>query len=212
MNRRKENVSFPVIELVSLLLVMKQLPLSLWYKWHLSRQYNCWSLRCSWSIANRRCSNYIFILHFTPGFNGLGKDNYKTRRDTFMFRDWMRLIYCDSYKAKRVKFEKLSSFELQTVSLSCGTQQLVITCVYLSSGVFTQDFSSQFSELLSFLQAENAKHLIVGDFNFHVNIDTLFWDLFDWYRYADIRAWIKKIIYYPMEGVFLHPCSKLNAV
>ena len=51
-------------------------------------------------------------------------------------------------------------------------EQLVITCVYLSSGVFTQDFSSQFSELLSFLQAENAKHLIVGDFNFHVNIDT----------------------------------------
>ena len=82
------------------------------------------------------------------------------------------LIYRDSYKAKRVKFEKFSSFEHQTVSLSCGTQQLVITCVYLSSGVFTQDFSSQFSELLSFLQAENAKHLIVGDFNFHVNIDT----------------------------------------
>ena len=82
------------------------------------------------------------------------------------------LIYRDSYKAKRVKFENFSSFEHQTVSLSCGTQQLVITCVYLSSGVFTQDFSSQFSELLSFLQAENAKHLIVGDFNFHVNIDT----------------------------------------
>ena len=68
--------------------------------------------------------------------------------------------------------KKLSSFEHQTVSLSCGTQQLVVTCVYLSSGVFTQDFSSQFSELLSFLQAESAKHLIVGDFNFHVNTDT----------------------------------------
>ena len=35
---------------------------------HLSRQ---WSLRCSWSIACRGCSNYIFILDFTPGFNGL---------------------------------------------------------------------------------------------------------------------------------------------
>ena len=31
--------------------------------------------RCSWSIACRRCSNYIFILNLTPGFNGLGKDN-----------------------------------------------------------------------------------------------------------------------------------------
>ena len=28
---------------------------------------------CSWSIACRRCSNYIFILGWTPGFNGLGK-------------------------------------------------------------------------------------------------------------------------------------------
>ena len=82
------------------------------------------------------------------------------------------LIYPDSYKAKRVKCEKFSSFEDQTVSLSCGTEQLVVTCVYLNSGVFTQDFSSQFSELLSFLQAESAKHLIVGDFNVHVNINT----------------------------------------
>ena len=80
------------------------------------------------------------------------------------------LIYRDSYKAQRVKFEKCSPFEHQTLSLSCGTEQLVVTCVYLISGVFTQEFPSQFSELLSFLQAESAKHLIVGDLNFHVNI------------------------------------------
>ena len=36
---------------------------------------NCWSLRCSWSIACRRCSNYIFIPDSTPDFSGLGKDN-----------------------------------------------------------------------------------------------------------------------------------------
>ena len=62
------------------------------------------------------------------------------------------LLYRDSYKAKRVKVEKFSSFEHQTVSLSCGTEQLLVICVYLNSGVFTQDFSSQFSELISFLQ------------------------------------------------------------
>ena len=28
----------------------------------LNRQQNCWSLRCIWSIACRRCSSYIFIL------------------------------------------------------------------------------------------------------------------------------------------------------
>ena len=37
-------------------------------------------------------TGYIFILNLTPGFNGLGKDNYKTRRETFMFWDWVRLI------------------------------------------------------------------------------------------------------------------------
>ena len=59
---------------------------------HFSRQLNCWSLRCSWSIACRRCSNYIFILNLTPGFNGLGKDNYKVRRETFKFGDLVHLI------------------------------------------------------------------------------------------------------------------------
>ena len=39
----------------------------------LSRQYICCSLRCSWSIACRRCSNYIFILDLTPGLNALTK-------------------------------------------------------------------------------------------------------------------------------------------
>ena len=56
-------------------------------------QYNCWSLRCSWSIACRRCSNYIFIHALTPGFNGLCKDNYRTRRETFQFWDLVRLIW-----------------------------------------------------------------------------------------------------------------------
>ena len=40
----------------------------------------------------RRCSNYIFIHDFTPGFNGLGWDNCKTRRESFKYWDLMRLI------------------------------------------------------------------------------------------------------------------------
>ena len=62
------------------------------YKTHLCGQLNCWSLRCSWSIACRRCSNYIFILNWTHSFNRLGKDNCKTRRETFRFGDFVRLI------------------------------------------------------------------------------------------------------------------------
>ena len=50
------------------------------------------------NIACRRCSNYIFILDWTPGFNGLGKGNWKTRRGTFKMwhyiRVWWYLLPC----------------------------------------------------------------------------------------------------------------------
>ena len=52
---------------------------------HISTQLNCWSLRCSWSIACRRCSNYIFILDLTHGLNGLSKDNCKTRQKSVLY-------------------------------------------------------------------------------------------------------------------------------
>ena len=67
-------------------------PSSLWYKTHLSGQLNCWSLRCSWSIACRRCSNYILIIDLIPVFNGLSRDNGKTRQESFKFWDLVRLI------------------------------------------------------------------------------------------------------------------------
>ena len=47
----------------------------------------CWLLKC----AGRRCSNYIFILDLTPGFNGLDIDTCKTKRETFTFWDLMWL-------------------------------------------------------------------------------------------------------------------------
>ena len=34
-----------------------KVPSNIQYKLHLSRHLNCWSLRCSWSFACRRCSN-----------------------------------------------------------------------------------------------------------------------------------------------------------
>ena len=40
----------------------------------------------------RRCSNYIFSLDLTCGFNGLGKHNCKPRQETFKFRDLVDLI------------------------------------------------------------------------------------------------------------------------
>ena len=59
------------------------IPSSLGYKAHFSRQLNCWSLRCSLSIACWRCSNYIFILCLTLGLNILHKDNCKPGQEIF---------------------------------------------------------------------------------------------------------------------------------
>ena len=82
-----------------------QLTSNLWYKTRLNWQWNCWSLRCSWSIACRRCSNYIFILDLTHGFNIMNKGKCKTRRDTFKFWDLVHLIleiwwYCSMHTTK----------------------------------------------------------------------------------------------------------------
>ena len=73
--------------------IYERLPSNPWFKTHFSRQQNCWSFRCSWCIASRYCSNYIFIFDLTRGFNGLGKDNYKTRRETFNFCDLVLLLF-----------------------------------------------------------------------------------------------------------------------
>ena len=59
---------------------------------HLGTGYNCWSSRCTWSIACRHCSKYIFLLDLTPGFNGMGKYNCKTKRETFELLDLVCLM------------------------------------------------------------------------------------------------------------------------
>ena len=43
-------------------------------------------------IACRGCSNYICILDLTPGYNGLGKNSYHMRLETFKFWDLVQLI------------------------------------------------------------------------------------------------------------------------
>ena len=40
----------------------------------------------------QRCSNYIFILSLTPLFNEFYRDNGKTKRESFKFWDFVRLI------------------------------------------------------------------------------------------------------------------------
>ena len=57
----------------------------------------------------RHCNKlHRYLLSRLPGFNGLGKDNCKTRRETFMFWDLIRLIlevwrYVESYDSRDAK-------------------------------------------------------------------------------------------------------------
>ena len=44
------------------------------------------------SYASRCCSNYIFIIYLTTGFNWMCKGTCKTGRETFRFWNLMRLI------------------------------------------------------------------------------------------------------------------------
>ena len=62
------------------------------YKAPLSRQLNCWSLRCSSIIACRRCSNYIFILDFTLASVDLTKTTVR-RNETLIFWIWCSLEF-----------------------------------------------------------------------------------------------------------------------
>ena len=89
--------------------------------------WNCWSLRCSWSIAWRRCSNYIFILNLTPGINGWSEDNCKRIQETFKFWDLVRLNmsytsvpnYCQSVSPKQTTLEEDWELFLNFSSILC---------------------------------------------------------------------------------------------
>ena len=59
----------------------------------ISMQLNRWSLRCSWSIACRCCSNYIFIFYLTPGFNRLGKDCCGHQIGLIYFIQYFQLVF-----------------------------------------------------------------------------------------------------------------------
>ena len=70
-----------------------------------SGQYHCWSLRCSWSITCQCCSNYIFILNLTPGFN----IQYISECNPYILlhiaEQMMRLVYFPLFAYKLVQEE-----------------------------------------------------------------------------------------------------------
>ena len=67
----------------------------------------------------RRCSNYIFIIDLTLYFSGLGKDNCKTRRESFKFwniRDFtviLALLWCRGTIKAIPHLRQISNFNWQ---------------------------------------------------------------------------------------------------
>ena len=145
------------------------LPSSLEYKTHLIWQLNCRSLTCCWSIACRRCSNYIFILDLIHGFNRLGKDNCKAGRESIKFWDLVRLILDTLRYLKIVDEIDLYIFHHNSSMSHIGypridqwvKKSLNMTCMYkldisLNSNIpFDHDRSSLMTTLVRLQWVEN---------------------------------------------------------
>ena len=84
-------------------------------------------------------------------------------------RGGVGVIYRDFRRAQLEKCEKYSLFEHQTVYLFSDSDVLRIITLYNPSGNFITVFHTEFNDVLCHLQTITGKHLIVGDFNFHVN-------------------------------------------
>ena len=69
--------------ILSNLVVILDVPWSLWYKTHLSGHK---------ITDHSNCSKHIFTPDLTPGFNRLRQDNYKTKRETVKLWDLVPLI------------------------------------------------------------------------------------------------------------------------
>ena len=80
------------------------------------------------------CSNYIFILDLTHAFNGLGKDNCKTRWETFKFWDlvwlilqvwqWASWVQLPCALWNKFSFKSSQSFLLELYILIHGTRDV----------------------------------------------------------------------------------------
>ena len=86
-------------------------------------------------MACRRCTNYIFILDLTLGFNGLRKVNYKTRRETFKFWDLVRLTLevwrCDDFTCSYVCSERHVYMYYPTFCNSTISSNIRFMCSFL---------------------------------------------------------------------------------
>ena len=101
---------------------------------------------CRRNSACRRCSNYIFILDLTPGFNGLGKHNCKTRWVTFQFWGlvhfileiwWYTFLWCRSC-IKSDDYQRPGTY--YNIQQNLTSQREIVTVHVILSHDFTHAF------------------------------------------------------------------------
>ena len=123
------------------------------------------SLRCSWSIACRRCSNYIFILNLALGFIGLGKDNCKTRWGTIKFGDLVPLIL------EILRHLKMSSAKWQPI---CSGLDMLMGILISFVSPFTA-LQHLVTDVLVWAQKIWQKRKFADVFSQHMNVIAIMW-------------------------------------
>ena len=96
--------------------------------------------------------------NLTPCFNGLGKNNRKTRRETFMFWDWVRLIL-DNWRYSFIEIAYVLQNDRKPLQEPCDW--LPQTCVLIFP-IHTQKSRQLYREtLVEFDQNETTKKRIL---------------------------------------------------
>ena len=117
------------------------------------------------SNACRCYSNYIFILDLIPGFNGLSKDNCKTREKTSKFLDLVRLIL-EVWQLSKYSGKTTQSVQLQGSLIQINYDNKGPHCVdmvamdILTASYVPQDYSSRKVCKIENMDIHNGLHIL----------------------------------------------------
>ena len=130
-----------------------------------------WEWRCSWSSADRRCSNYIWVINNFTAYQGA------TYIKGFTV---VALIHGAVTVCSLIFFASRQAVSIAGMVLNCD--QGKIYCVYkqLIYGTVLSHFVSNFINTSHLFQLDN-----MGTFHLMIGIFVIFWNL-----YCEILLWV----------------------
>ena len=81
------------------------------------------------------------------------------------------LIYSLSFTARRRSISVFTTFEAQVTSLRSDSSCILVAVVYHNKGTFSELFADEFAQLISFLDSQRGRPIILADLNFHLDDD-----------------------------------------